>query len=200
MTTSALLLAAGRASRFGAPKLLARLGDGRPVAGAAAEPFLAAGLDCLAVIPADAPALREQFESRGAACAVNAHAHEGLSSSIITGIGARPRADAWLIALADMPWLRTATVLAIEQALHAGAAIAAPVYRGRRGHPVGFSAAFRDRLLALRGDCGARPLLDELAAQVLTVPVEDPGIHLDVDRPSDLRPTHPSATRARHHN
>jgi CTP:molybdopterin cytidylyltransferase MocA len=49
-----------------------------------------------------------------------------------------------------MPRVREATIRDIARALGEGAMIAAPVdARGRRGHPVGFSEALRDELLAL---------------------------------------------------
>ena len=38
--------------------------------------------------------------------------------------------------------------------------------------------------MALTGDQGARPLLDSLG--VHDIPVEDPGIHRDLDVPADL--------------
>ena len=63
--------------------------------------------------------------------------------------------------------------------------IAAPVHEGRRGHPVGFSSAHRLALTGLRGDQGARNVLTTCADQIRPVPVEDPGIHTDIDTRED---------------
>ena len=71
---------------------------------------------------------------------------------------AAPDADGWLIALADMPFVRPETIRAVLAALAKGAAIAAPSYRGERGHPVGFARAFYEELSTLKGDAGAREL------------------------------------------
>ena len=46
------------------------------------------------------------------------------------------------------------TISALAQALAAGASLVAPIYAGRRGHPVGFAALWRDRLLNLKGRPG----------------------------------------------
>jgi molybdenum cofactor cytidylyltransferase len=88
------------------------------------------------------------------------------------------------VALGDMPYVEVSTLRALADALAAGAGIAAPVLDGRRGNPVGFSAIYLDTLLALRGDEGARRLLQ--SCPVTEVPVADPGIFRDIDTPADL--------------
>ncbi len=65
-------------------------------------------------------------------------------------------------------------------------AIAAPAYRGERGHPVGFARRFLDELSALHGDQGAKELIAEHPDWVTLYEVDDPGVLRDVDRPSDL--------------
>ena len=62
-----------------------------------------------------------------------------------------------------------------------------PIHHGERGHPVGFAASLREDLLALRGDAGARGVLQRYAAEVVTVEVDDPGILQDVDTHDDLK-------------
>lgn len=194
--STALLLAAGRARRFGSHKLLHPLPDGRPLALAAASTLRAAGLDCVAVLRADDRPLADLMREAGVACTVNPAPDEGMAGSIVAGVRARPDAAWWLIALADMPWLREDTLRRLGAVMDGGAGIAAPVHQGRRGHPVGFSATLRDELLALHGEHGARGILQGFAERVVSVPVDDPGIHRDVDHPSDLVPsvareTHP---------
>jgi molybdenum cofactor cytidylyltransferase len=69
----------------------------------------------------------------------------------------------------------------------AGASIAAPVLAdGRRGHPVGFGARWRDALCALEGDVGARHLLSRHPDQVSLIPTRDDGCAIDVDRIEDV--------------
>jgi molybdenum cofactor cytidylyltransferase len=67
-----------------------------------------------------------------------------------------------------------------------GADIIAPVYRGQRGHPVGFSARHGKALRRLRGDAGARHLIE--ANQQALARIETPvrGVILDVDVPASM--------------
>jgi molybdenum cofactor cytidylyltransferase len=83
-----------------------------------------------------------------------------------------------------MPYLRPGTIRALLDALRNGADIAAPMHDGRRGNPVAFSRIHLPDLLQLSGDVGARRLLQHYPVQL--VEVDDPGIHLDIDRPQDL--------------
>ncbi|HVL37716.1 MAG TPA: NTP transferase domain-containing protein, partial [Burkholderiales bacterium] len=90
------------------------------------------------------------------------------------------------VALADMPFVRPSTIAAVREALAAGAPLAAPYFRSRRGHPVGIAGGFHRELVALRGDEGARRLL--AAHRVRKIPVGDPGVLRDIDTPADLAP------------
>jgi molybdenum cofactor cytidylyltransferase len=74
----------------------------------------------------------------------------------------------------------------VAQAFRGAGDLIAPTYLGRRGHPVLFGATWFPDLRALSGDEGARALLENAGARLARIPVEDPGIHIDVDRPEDL--------------
>jgi molybdenum cofactor cytidylyltransferase len=114
------------------------------------------------------------------------NAAEGMGTSLAAGVRAAAEADGWVLALADMPFLRPETIRVIAKAISDGAAIAAPAYRGERGHPVGFARRFLEELSALHGDSGARALLDRHPDWVTAYEVEDPGVLRDIDKPSDL--------------
>ena len=85
-----------------------------------------------------------------------------------------------------------ATIRTVATALQQGAPIAAPAYKGERGHPVGFGAALRDELLKLDGDQGARAVVERHRDSVQLIECDDPGILFDVDRKSDLDHPHPT--------
>ena len=95
-------------------------------------------------------------------------------------------ASGWVVALADMPRIAQATLLGVADAIAEGALIAAPVYRGARGHPVGFSGRLRDELLALKGDEGARAVLKRHHADIRLLEVDDAGVLFDIDRKEDV--------------
>lgn len=188
MRFCALLLAAGAGRRFGADKLSAALPDGTLVAVAAARNLLAAGCDVHAVVRATEAGIAPALARLGAVLVPCADARLGMGHSLACGVRASADADGWLIALADMPFVQPASIAAVARALVAGADIAAPSFGGRRGHPVGFAAGFREGLSDLRGDRGARGLLHAHADRVVDIPVVDPGVLRDVDRPDDLSP------------
>jgi molybdenum cofactor cytidylyltransferase len=187
----AILMAAGRGRRFdpaGARnKLLQVLPSGDPVVLASARKLLAAVPRVVAVVPPDDGGVGALLSELGCEVTVCAAADSGMAASLVHAVRHSLRdaeADAWLVALGDMPHVAPSTLAALSDALAAGAPIAAPVHAGRRGNPVGFGRIHLDALLALEGDQGARRLLQ--TCPVTEVAVQDPGIFLDIDTPADL--------------
>jgi molybdenum cofactor cytidylyltransferase len=183
-----ILLAAGAAQRFGSHKLLYPLPSGESMAVAAARNLMAALPNTLAVIRARDRQLAQQFKALGMRVVQSREAEQGMGRSLAAGIGASADAPGWVVALADMPWITPETIRCVVQALERGASMAAPAYRGRRGHPVGFGQQWRTRLQALQGDCGARHLLEAHLNRLALLPTDDRGVLLDIDHHSDLNP------------
>ncbi len=181
-----LLLAAGQGRRFGADKLRQPLADGTPVAVAAARALKAACPDCIAVLRPEQDALAALIEAEGLTVIRCAAARDGMGHSLAAGVAASPDADGWLVALADMPRIRVDTHLAVVGAIAGGAALAATIFAGLRGHPVGFAARWRDALVALEGDEGARSIIRRNADLLHAIETDDPGVLQDVDTPADL--------------
>lgn len=182
-----VLLAGGRATRFGADKLLQPLADGTPMALAAARRLFAVCPHTVSVLRSEQSDLRRLLRELAIDVRTDRACELGIGSSLASAVRATPEAAGWLVALADMPFIKEATVRAVAAALHAGAEIVAPVYGGRRGHPVGFSRGCFSALASLRGDHGARRLVDDGARSLTLIEVDDPGILCDIDRPGDLR-------------
>ena len=187
MTAVGILLAAGSASRFGAPKLLHPLADGVPVGVAAARVMQHVLPRVIVVLRPGDHRLREAFTDVGLEVVENARAAGGIGTSVSAGVAAAAGADGCIIALADMPWVQAATVTVLVDRLKRGGSIVAPVHRGQRGNPVGFAARWFPELIDLSGDRGARDLMSQNADQVQLVETADAGILADVDRPKDLR-------------
>lgn len=187
-----VLLAAGAGTRFGGGKLLAPLEDGTPVGVRSARTLRTCVERAVAVVrPGDAP-LESLLRAEGLEVLPFPGAQEGMGASLAFGVSHAFSADGWVVALADMPFVRPTTIEKVVGALKEGAAIVAPVYGGRRGHPVGFGAAFLSELVLLSGDEGARSLLVQHSTQIVLCECDDPGSVRDVDTtsdlPSDLRP------------
>jgi len=181
-----ILLAAGASKRFGSDKLLHPLAGDTPVAVAALARLRAAVPHVIAVVRPAATRLAHLLSENGATVILCGNADDGMGASLAAAVSASDDVAGWVIALADMPYIQPETIAKIAGALAAGAAIAAPSYRGERGHPVGLAARFRPQLQALRGDKGARTLLQENAGLLTLIEVDDPGICRDIDTPADL--------------
>jgi molybdenum cofactor cytidylyltransferase len=203
MNPVGILLAAGRGRRFdpsGARnKLLQRLPAVVPsLAGAALrlpageQVVVASARKLLAVLPKVVAVVRpedggvsEVLRALGCDVTVCPGADSGMAASLVHGIHySQHLANAWVVALGDMPFVRPSTIQALCDALADGASIAAPVMDSRRGNPVGFGSQHLGALLALEGDQGARAIL--VSHPVTAVAVDDPGIFRDIDTGADL--------------
>ena len=189
MNTVGILLAAGRGRRFDPSgvqdKLLQRLPDGDAVVVSSARHLLAVLPRVIAVVPPRDRGVADALRALGCEVTVCPVADSGMGASLAHALAASlPGAQAFVIALGDMPFVETATVQALCDALAAGADIAAPVLNGRRGNPIGFGALHLPALLALAGDEGARQIVR--GSPVVEVEVDNPGIFRDIDTAADL--------------
>ncbi|MBY4896493.1 NTP transferase domain-containing protein [Cupriavidus sp. AU9028] len=183
-----VLLAAGFGRRFDATgarnKLLAPLEDGRSVAWHSARTLATALPGALAIVRPDQQALSEQLREAGCHVIATARAEAGMGAALAAAVEQTPGARGWVVALADMPWVPLELVRAVALSIVTPEAIAAPWRDGRRGHPVGFGAAWRDALQRLDGDQGARALLEtRTVTRILT---DDDGAFRDIDTHADL--------------
>jgi molybdenum cofactor cytidylyltransferase len=183
-----LLLAAGSASRFGSDKLQHALPHGVAIAVQAARHLKSEVSRVVAVVRPGSDQTARALAAEGCEVVVCDRAAEGMGASLACAARAAGTADGYLVALGDMPFVRPSTIGAVRDALAAGAVLAAPYFRARRGHPVGFAGSFRAELEALSGDEGAKRVLDAHAGELVKVPVGDPGAIRDIDKPSDLAP------------
>ena len=188
-----VLLAAGRGRRFGADKRWQPMADGTPMAVAAADALAAAVDEVVVVLRPEDRALAELMRGRGCRPVFAREAVRGMGHSLAAAVAATPNADGWLVALADMPWIRPDSHRAVAEALRRGASQARAWHCGRPGHPVGFAARWGKSLRALGGDRGARDVLD--VGALVRCEVDDPGVLRDVDRPADVDPGTSSVAR-----
>lgn len=192
-----IVLAAGTSLRFGSEKLLQPVtlrGLTLPLAAHSLLPWLevfehttvvvrpGAGRFCSAI--SSALGVAGASELRWQVCE---DAAQGMAASLACGVRANGKASGWMIGLADMPALPAAAVSGVRDALLNGAALSATVCDGRRGHPAGFASCYYEELLGLRGDTGARSLLERDSSRLAQVKISDTGIFTDIDVPEDLR-------------
>ena len=184
-----IVLAAGKGSRFLGPdhKLSQSLG-GLTVLGSTLRNAIASHLQVVVVTTeAMAEVASRSVAARDVIVVPEADAPGqsglGMGFSIGAGVSARPDAGGWLILPGDMPQVQPITLQAVARQLAQHPVVYAQ-FKGRRGHPVGFSTELYSELVALKGDEGARRLVARYPA--LGLEVDDPGVLVDVDTLSDL--------------
>ncbi len=181
-----MLLAGGAARRFGANKILARLTSGEQVGLCAAARLATAVEAMLVVVRADDELTAAAFGSAGYRVVPCADAASGMAHSLACGVAASRDSAAWMVALADMPWILPTTLTLLAACWRREDNIIVPRCATQAGHPVIFPARFRDELVALTGDRGARPVLDAHVSEIYEVITDDRGVLRDIDTPADL--------------
>ena len=179
-----LVLAAGGSSRYGEPKQLAIL-NGRPLLEHALETQLAVPVieRTVVVLGCEAERVRGRVNLAGADVVIAADWSEGIAASLRAGVEAVAEADALVITLGDQPLITPAAVRAVLDRL-ADAPAARATFEGAPGHPVAIRSELFGEIAKLRGDSGARDLLE--ASGVVVVECGGLADGADVDRPGDL--------------
>ncbi|HXV22974.1 MAG TPA: molybdopterin-binding/glycosyltransferase family 2 protein [Alphaproteobacteria bacterium] len=186
---AAIVLAAGRSSRMGHNKLMARV-DGAPLLLRTVDAALASRARPIVVVTGhESERVRAALGDRPVRLVHNPDYEKGLSTSLRCGLAALPpESEAAIVCLGDMPRIRAGLLDKFIQAFNPveGRAICVPVWQGKRGNPVLWSRQLFAEMANLTGDTGAKHLLAEHPELVVEIPAEDDGILADVDTPEAL--------------
>lgn len=187
MSIVGLILAAGRSRRFGGPKLLQPLA-GEPVIRRTVRLVAAAGLEPV-VVTGPAPerlAIEEALSGLDVGFVENAGRDEGMASSIRAGVASLPAGTRAVVVLpADQPTTSPALIRELCRVHEeTGAPAVAPVFRGVQGPPVLFARRLFPELSELRGERGARAVLEAHAGEAVFLQLDEP-IPPDLDTPAD---------------
>jgi molybdenum cofactor cytidylyltransferase len=178
-----LVLAAGAATRFGAPKQLAEL-DGMPLLEHSVRRLTAAPVErVVVVLGSSADEIVATVNLHGADTIVCSRWEEGQSASLACGLAALAACEAVVVTLGDQPRVSPDAIRRVIDARNGAAAVRA-TYGGSPGHPVLLEQELFEPLRNVSGDKGARNLL--LSVQVLDIPCDDLGGGADVDTPAEL--------------
>jgi len=191
--TAGIILAAGAATRFGQPKQLLRLKE-KYLIERVLDAALNSRLSRVVLVLGYAhqkilQALAEKTQHSKLHIEVNPHYKKGQSHSLRVGLAAvKNDFPAVTFLLGDQPMLNSATINTLLERFWSGDKdICVPTYRGRRKNPVIFSRRLYNHLMDIKGDTGARQLIDDNPDQVLTIEIDDPLCFFDVDTPQDFK-------------
>lgn len=188
-----IVLAAGAGSRFGGSKLTAAWEGGVLLQPALRTARAAPVGEVVVVTGAHASAVEDAVRDvagmagppmRVVRCADHA---SGMAASLRCGLAALPnQAAGAFIFLGDMPRVPATLAARLLDRVHAGAVAAAPVCKGRLGHPVLLSRGLFEAFSQAAGDGGGGRMLRNLGGDLARVETDDEGVLEDVDTPADL--------------
>jgi len=182
---AAVILAAGSSRRMGSSNKLLLPVEGKPMLIHVVESALASGLAAVRVVTGhEADRISGLLRDYPLEIVHNEDFAEGLSSSLRSGLVSLDQdTDAALICLGDMPWVRAGHLRSLVDrfASERSDPICVPVYGDRQGNPVLWPRRFFDTICRLRGDVGARSLLEQHVDEIARVAVADDGVTVDVD-------------------
>ncbi len=187
---TAVLLAAGGSSRMGRPKQLLRIEDEALVTRMARRLIELEPGSVMVVTGSASRAVSDQLSGLSIQIAHNPRWEEGMASSLAVGVKNLPAefegvlimlCDQWQVGLADLQELAQAWKADISR-------IAAACWHeeGRQviGPPVIFPRALFEELTALKGDRGARAVIEKHRERTSLVKMEN--ARFDLDEPADL--------------
>jgi molybdenum cofactor cytidylyltransferase len=185
---AAVILSGGTSSRMGSPKALL------PYQG---RPFLEHLLEITShrnigvrrvVLGAHAEPIAKAVDLKAGEIVINHEWEKGQLSSIQAALRSLPPGtDGMLLCLIDHPLISSALVQdLIEQFYKTAKPIVLPVYEGRRGHPVIFSASVYDELFRAPLETGARAVVWAHSGEVEEFQTNEEGCVLNLNDPETL--------------
>ena len=195
-----LVLAAGKSSRFGSDKLMAKMADNQPMIAHSLTPLISLAkthaLELCVITRSSNQPLINYLAAEGINYSLCADAHLGMGHSIAHGITNHQDWQGWMIALADMPNINLAllTVL-LEEIQHNPNDIIRPAFtrneKLKPAHPVYFPQRYGFQLSQLTGDQGAKTIIKQqrLVTQLGGEKIVEYML-MDMDTPESIKKAH----------
>lgn len=183
-----VILAAGTSSRLGSPKQLLSY-KGKTLLRHAVDTALQTGCQSVfVVLGASIDLLRNEVKDKPVIVIENSGWQEGLASSIRCGMGNIAstilRPDCVIFMVCDQPYVNSSLLLSLlEKKQETGKPIVACCYNDKIGTPALFHKSFFPALMQLKGDAGAKKIIQEYGNESVTVLFPE-GI-IDIDTLAD---------------
>jgi molybdenum cofactor cytidylyltransferase len=186
MKIAGLILAAGGSSRMGDRNKLMMPFQGKPMLNHVVNASLNSNLtQTFVVVGHQSSEIKNLVQSDDIQCIENEQWETGMASSIVAGISQLKQFDGFLILLGDMPLV---TPKLINEIIFHGSAdkIVIPIKDGLHGNPVFFGSKFRDELLTLYGDIGAKKVIQDNLLSMIKIEIQSNTIFKDYDTKESL--------------
>lgn len=182
---AAVILSGGASRRMGSPKALVSYQGASFLEHLLSVTRHPAIGERRVVLGPDANAISQQVALRPEEVVINTEWERGQLSSIHAALWSLPAGtEGMLLCPVDHPLVSAGLVNAlIATFLDTRAPVVLPVFEGRRGHPVIFSAAVYDELLRAPLETGARAVVWAHKAEVQEIPTAEEGCVLNLNDP-----------------
>ncbi len=181
-----IILAAGASTRLGRPKQLLPFNGKSLLEHAVDTANDSMAEPVIVVLGANADLLEKEIDEKKVHVAVNSEWKEGMASSVRCGINTllqiAPMTDAAIIMVCDQPYV-SSTLLdhLIAMQKNSGKPIVTSQYENAIGPPALFHKTIFPELLQLKGDAGARKIIEQRMNDVATVPFQQGNIDIDTE-------------------
>jgi molybdenum cofactor cytidylyltransferase len=187
---AAIILAAGRSTRYGAANKLLQDLDGMAIVRRVALAALESRAQSVTIVLGhEGDRVADALAGLDVKLVRNAEYAQGLSTSLKAGLASLPAdVDGAIVCLGDMPRITAEHIdrLIAAFAPKEGRSIAVPVHKGKRGNPVLFGRTLFAEILEAEGDTGAKHLIGRHADEVAEVDLGSDAIFIDIDTPEAL--------------
>ena len=180
---SAVILAAGEATRMGGPDKLTFLVGGMPLLRKlAVEALHSRSAEVVVALRPDQQERMSALSGLDVGIAGVERARDGLSESLKSGIAATsPKADGAMILLADMPEIQTRHINLLIDGFRPGHIVQAGDEGRNPGNPVIIPRCLFPAVLRLSGDVGARQLIEDSGLPCIRTELPGSSSRLDLD-------------------
>ncbi len=186
-TVTAIILAAGYSERMQRFKPLLDLG-GQTVIKRVIASFIDAGITDIRVVAGyNKGELIQALSGVDARVIINERFADGMFTSVQAGVGSLDAStEAFFLMPADVPLVRPATIrYLVKLRDFQRNKILIPVFNSRRGHPPLVASSFAGAIIDYSGENGLSGVFNLHNSDIVTLPVPDSNILLDMDTPEE---------------
>jgi molybdenum cofactor cytidylyltransferase len=195
---SVILLAAGASLRMKGENKLTKEIKGLPLIKHSIKNILGSSIDEIVVVLGyEQEIIKDILEkNKKVRFVFNDNFKNGMSTSIKVGLNhISEKAEAFFISLGDMPNVNQSIYNKLIKSRYSynkkltpenKKEIIVPTYKGKQGNPVLFSKFMKEKIMSIKGEFGAKKIIESNNKKVLNVPFSSNGVILDFDTKDDF--------------